>query len=135
MLWINVALSIWIVSNSIRSQVEKTVVWIEHSPRQLNKEISCKSASILPSFSSKVNVKIPLELQGILMVKLGICVSKYVSSLNYKTKTLSSSFSSHLVKFLFEMNSFVLKIEDVWHIQYKVVKVQTLFLNRCFDRD
>jgi hypothetical protein len=68
MLWIYVALSIWIVSNSIRSQVEKTVVWIEHGPRQLNKEISCKSASILPSFSGKVNVKIPLELQGILMV-------------------------------------------------------------------
>ena len=83
MLWINVALCIWIVSNPIRSQVEETVVWIEHGSGQLNKEISSKPSSILTSFSSKVNVKISLELLGIFVVQLSICVSEYVSPLYY----------------------------------------------------
>lgn len=56
MVWIDKALRVRVVSDTVGGQVEQTVVGVEHGSWKLNEEVSSKTASVVSSFTGKVDM-------------------------------------------------------------------------------
>ena len=89
MVGINETLGIRVVSNPVRSQVEKTVVRIEHGSGKLDKEVTCKTSSICAALTCKIHMEASKELIGRLVTKLSKSFCENIVPLYMNVESLS----------------------------------------------
>ena len=84
MVWIYVWLLIRIISASIVTEIEQSIVWLEHRLWELNEEISSQTTSIYSFFSAISDTQLASKLSASLTIELTESILEDVITLNRK---------------------------------------------------
>lgn len=109
--WVDEALIVGVIRNTVRSQFEKTVVRVKHRPGQFNEEVSRQTASINTCLAHKVYMQASFKITRWFLAKLGVRFSENLFSSDLDTGGVPvKSFFLHFVNLFSKESSLVLKI-------------------------
>lgn len=115
-IWVYETLIVGVVCNTIRCQLEKTIVRVEHRPRQLDEEVSSQTASVYTCLTHEVDMQTSFKITRWFLAKLCVRLRENLFSSDLDTgRVPMKSFFFHFVNLFPEESSLVLKIQQIWH--------------------
>ena len=126
MVWVHVRLTVGVVADTVRGQVEQRVIRIEHSSGKLDIEISEETTSIDTCLAFISHLDLVLELLWLLVRQLLVGTLEDVATLDMHGESATTpSRIPLLLDLLVEVFSLVLKVEQIRHILHDVCQLKT----------
>lgn len=116
MVWLHSRLGVRHVGRTVVRLEEERVIWIEHLLGQLDEEVPRQAADVLASLARKLDGDLAFQLLWSEVVDLGVGVREDLVSSDIERQTSCVRLSSQLLDLFPEVQTLVLKVEQVWHV-------------------